>query len=447
MKKLVSSLMCGILAMSLLAGCGGSAATSSASATTDSRSSASSGATGGETVNTVATSGQKSTKGENINLSVILINGYEFFQDAIDQYCKDNPNVVVDVQTMDTDSYKTLIKTKFASNDAPDIIPVFPEADYFKFYENGYLADLSDMTNVLDRLNNGAIDSFTTEDNGFLGIPFMQQFLLSYYNKDMFEKYGLKAPTTWEELISNCKTLKDNGITPIALGHKDTWVTQILPYSLNATAVQDADPNFYKGTADGTSKFADNAGWLDTLNKYMDLINNGYVNEGSLSLSSEQMYEMFVNKEAAMTFTGTWGDANIYDLKPDFSVGGFPIPAEGGSTGVSVSISGGLGISGNSKYPEEAKKLLTYMLSKESLEKFGGTVLTCFKDVDTDISDAEKECLDMMKGKKGYQYDNTYFASGVQDIMFSSLQEMIGGTKTPEQVLQDMDEATAKANK
>ena len=86
-------------------------------------------------------------------------------------------------------------------------------------------------------------------------------------------------------------------------------------------------------------------------------------------------------------------------------------------------------------------------MSKESLEKFGGTVLTCFEDVDTDISDAEKECLDMMKGKKGYQYDNTYFASGVQDIMFSSLQEMIGGTKTPEQVLQDMDEATAKANK
>lgn len=391
--------------------------------------------------------GNDNNGAEEVTLSVILITGYEFYQNAIDAYCKDNPNVKVEVQTMDTDSYKTIIKTKFASDDAPDIVPIFAEADYFSYYDNGYLADLSDMNETLDRLNSGAIDSFITSDGGVMGIPYVQQFLLAYYNKDLFQQYGLSVPTTYEELMSVCKTLKDNGIIPVAQGHKDTWVTQMLTYSLNATSVQAADPTFYEGTVDGTNKFVENAGWLDTLTKYDQMIKDEYINAGSLSMTSEQMYEMFVTGEAAMTFTGAWGDANIYALNPEFEVGGFPIPAAGGNEGVSTSISGGLGIYGGSDNMDAAKELLTYMLSKETMEAYGGNLITCFSDVDTTISDALLETQSMMAGKKGYQFDNIYFASGVQEIMFASIQEMIDGSKTPLEVLQDMDTATAKANK
>lgn len=338
--------------------------------------------------NSNANNGAGTDSKETIKLSVILITGYEFYQDAIEAYSAEHPEVSIDVQTMDTDSYKTLIKTKLASEDAPDILPVFAEADFLSYYENGYLEDLSDMTETLDRLNNGAINSFMTEDGGVLGIPYVQEFLLAYYNKDLFETYNLSAPTTYEELMNICKTFKDNGIIPVAQGNKDTWVTQILPYSLNATSVQDADPTFYEGTASGQNKFADNPGWLDTLTKYDQMVKDGYINAGSLSMTSEQMYEMFATEEAAMTFTGTWGDINIYALNPTFEVGGFPIPASGGSTGVSTSISGGLGIYGGSKNKEAAKELLGYMLSKEVMEQYGSTLISCFSDVKSDLSNA-----------------------------------------------------------
>ena len=445
--KFISAVLCLTMAPGMAA-CGGSSTATTFSSTAASSSMATTvDASAAETSSEAAESKLTASDGKEVDLSVILINGYEFYQDAIKEYCEKNPNIKVDVQTMDTDSYKTIIKTKFASNDAPDIIPVFPESDYFSYYDNGYLADLSDMTETLDRLNDGAIDSFKTKDSGVLGIPYTQQFLLAYYNKDIFDKYNLKAPTPYEEFLEVCKTLKDNGVTPIAQGFKDTWVTQMFIYSLNATNVQAADPTFYQGTADGTNKFADNKGWLDTLTKLDELVKAGYINDGSLSMTSDQMYEMFNKGEAAMTFTGTWGDTNIYSLNPSFAVGGFPIPAEGGNKGVSVSISGGLGISKDSKNIDEAKKLLTFILSKECMEKYGSTVVTCFKDVNSELSDALKEASNMMKGIPGYQFDNTYFASGVQEIMFSSIQEMIDGSKTPQEVLEDMDAATAKANK
>lgn len=384
---------------------------------------------------------------EDINMSAILITGYECFEGAINEYCELHPNVHVDVQIMDTDSYLVLIKTKLASNDAPDIMPIEAATDYYNYYSNGYLVDCSDMTDMIDRLNAGAISGFTVEDGGVIGLPFVQLFLLAYYNKDMFAEYGLEVPTTWEELMAVCETLKQNGITPIGLGHKTTWVTQMLPFSLNATTVWDADPEFYKGTASGASKYAESAGWLDSLTKYREIIDAGYINEGSLSTSSEQMHEMLMNREVGMIFTGTWDDSAIYALNPDFELGGFLIPASGGSTGASVSINSGYGVSSSSKYPEVAKDVIRFMLSKESLEKYCPSFISCYSDVVAELSPAVQEAAAQLPGKTGYAFDSTFFAPGVQDSMFAGLQELIAGNMTPMEVLEDMDAATAKANK
>jgi raffinose/stachyose/melibiose transport system substrate-binding protein len=447
MKKALVICLCIAMLLPLLA-CGAKTA-SSASAAQSQTAAASTAAssTASASASAAASSQAAGSSDAPVSLSVVLINGYEFWQDALKDYSTQHPNVKLDVQVMDTDSYRTIIKTKLASNDAPDILPIFADADNYAYYDNGYLADLSDMTDTISRLNKGAIDSFVMKDGGVLGIPYVQQFLLAYYNKDMFQKYNLTVPTTWEDFLKCCDTLKKAGVVPISQGNKDTWVLQMIPYSLNATSVQAADPSFYKGTADGTNKFADNAGWLDTLTKYEQLYKSGYINDGSLSMTSDQMYEMFISQKAAMTVTGTWGDTNIFTTNPSFTVGGFPIPAEGGNKGVSVSITGGLGISKSSKNITAAKEVLKYMLSKEVLDKYGSTLNTCYSDTNTTVSDAVKEAAADMSGIQGYQFDNTYFANGVQEAMFASLQEMIGGTKTPAQVLEDMDQATAKANK
>ena len=45
-----------------------------------------------------------------------------------------------------------------------------------------------------------------------------------WYNKDLFTQAGIDAPAgTWDELLEQIQTLKDAGITPIAVGAGDKW--------------------------------------------------------------------------------------------------------------------------------------------------------------------------------------------------------------------------------
>ena len=37
------------------------------------------------------------------------------------------------------------------------------------------------------------------------------------YRKPLFEKYGLSVPTTWEEFLQVCETLRDNGEVPYVM--------------------------------------------------------------------------------------------------------------------------------------------------------------------------------------------------------------------------------------
>src|SRR5690606_1526618 len=44
-----------------------------------------------------------------------------------------------------------------------------------------------------------------------------------YYHIDVFEENGLEPPTTWDEFLNVCQTLKDAGVQPIILGARDNF--------------------------------------------------------------------------------------------------------------------------------------------------------------------------------------------------------------------------------
>lgn len=52
-------------------------------------------------------------------------------------------------------------------------------------------------------------------------MPYRPNAEINYYNTDMFEKYGLTPPTTWDELYETAKTLKEQeGIGRLCLKMK-----------------------------------------------------------------------------------------------------------------------------------------------------------------------------------------------------------------------------------
>ena len=56
------------------------------------------------------------------------------------------------------------------------------------------------------------------------GVPFNLGMVGVWYRKSLFEKAGIDGPpATWDEFLADVQTLKDAGITPLAVGEKDKW--------------------------------------------------------------------------------------------------------------------------------------------------------------------------------------------------------------------------------
>ncbi len=126
-----------------------------------------------------------------------------------------------------------------------------------------------------------------------MGVPFV-------YNKKLFNDAGLSAaPTTFDELLSDCAALRKVGITPFGEGNKDgyfgTWFFSLF-------AKQGLDDvgelkNAIIGKSDITSpKFMN---YLDQMHQF---VNAGCLNDNASSLTLNQGYELFGNSEAAMVW-------------------------------------------------------------------------------------------------------------------------------------------------
>lgn len=79
------------------------------------------------------------------------------------------------------------------------------------------------------------------------GLPFSVSLPVGYYNMDILKKGGIsKLPTTWDEVIAACQTMKKNGIkNPIFWGWNITgnWFAQALMWSQDAPIIKDGKLN------------------------------------------------------------------------------------------------------------------------------------------------------------------------------------------------------------
>ena len=168
------------------------------------------------------------------------------------------PNITIEYENAPVDQYQTLIRTRFASGDAPDLLGVFPGTWKEPFVKSGYLMDLSDRPWV-SRLQQGAKDMEST-DGKVYALPLDQNAIGVIYNKKIFADQGLTIPQNWEEFLALCEKLKTADITPLAIGNKDLWVTQLIPYAMAPSAIYRDTPNFDRDMYGGKATFARSLG-------------------------------------------------------------------------------------------------------------------------------------------------------------------------------------------
>lgn len=357
------------------------------------------------------------------------------------------PNIHIQFTTAPTDQYQTVIKTRLAAGDAPDVFGVFPGA-WLGTYgaKPGNLLDLSSEPWVA-HLNSGA-KGVSTYNGKVYALPMSQNVIGVIYNKDLFAQVGATVPTNWDEFLAVCQKFKDAGITPLALGIKDQWVDQLIPYAMAPTSIYQSDPTFDADMYAGKTTFA-NSPWTQMMQDYLSLNQKDFFNSGGLGTTYQQTQDLLVAGKAAMVVNGNWMLAPLEQADAALKLGMFPLPYNkaGQKPWVSASVGEEMGIFAKTKHPTEAKEFVAFWARPDIMKLYldGKKAFPAQNNVTPDLDPAAAEMLPALNAGS-YNFLDQKWPTGVQDVMLKDIQSVFGGTMTINQMLADMDAAFA-ANK
>ncbi|WP_397341012.1 extracellular solute-binding protein [Paenibacillus qinlingensis] len=349
-------------------------------------------------------------------------------------YQAKNPNIKIELDSLNTDQQKLKLKTQAASKEVPDITVVNPAAQMQPFVDAGLFAPLNDMVeqNGLKATFQEGILNWYSFKNNIYALPDGNNIGVVYYNKDLFKQAGIAdVPKTFEEMVADVKILKSKGIQPMAIGEKDSWTGSFL--FMNVLLRTNGGPGFLQAVVDGKKTFNDPA-FTDAVSSFQDLIQAGAFQEGATSFDYNAGENLFKTGKAAMYYMGSWATGGIETSSVNGKVGVFQFPTvkgKGNPDEFMLAPGSAFAVSANSKNLKETKDFLNYFMLNFPKEAFAvkGAVGLAQK-VDGDFkaagySDMAMDVLGLFKKVKGgdLAFDNTMNPGTAQGHL-SSIQNL-----------------------
>ena len=288
------------------------------------------------------------------------------FAQIIEAFENEYPYITVE-QEIVTNDPAAILKARIATDEIPDIFQ--GALDTMDIAQGGYIMDLTGEA-FLDNINGEALmdASFTSQGHTW-ALPIDGSCEGIFYNKDIFARYGLSVPTTLTEFKTVVETLKANGVTPFALGFKDSWTIKPITLIAVSPAVYAKDPEWNAHKTAGEKSFATDEGWKTTF----ELLKYVYEN-GNTATAYDTDYNgacaMIANGEAAMMFQGLWALEPIKSVNENVNIGmmAIPVSEDAADTKLFQFPDFGLSVSAKTEHPEECKLFLSYLTRKETAE-------------------------------------------------------------------------------
>lgn len=199
------------------------------------------------------------------------------------------------------------------SDEAPDVMEYNKgNATAGLLASQGLLTNLNDYVSKYkwDKKVSGTLaDTGKYDDKGVMGsgdwygITNYGEDVVMYYNKDMFDKYGIEIPKTLDELKSAMQKFVDNGVTPISEGAAE-YPLQHLWWQLVLSKANDKFVKAYE-MYDGDVDWQGEATTYAT-QTIKDWVDKGYISKDCTGIKAEDAGQSFMNGTYPMFFSGTW---------------------------------------------------------------------------------------------------------------------------------------------
>jgi len=131
--------------------------------------------------------------------------------------------VSIKINTTDHNTFQNNINS-YLQGTPDDLFTWFAGYRLQVFAKQGLINQIDD---VWDKIGSNFSDSAKAlskgQDGHYYFVPIYNYPWVVFYNKSTFSKNGYEVPKTWDELITLCKQMKKDGLTPFAFGQKDGW--------------------------------------------------------------------------------------------------------------------------------------------------------------------------------------------------------------------------------
>lgn len=289
----------------------------------------------------------------------------EAFNKLNSEFNKEYPNIKVVYEPIKATEYDKSIITNFSANAAPDILYVRPFDRGENLFETGNIIELDDakipnLKNVSDTQKKVYMD----KNGKIFAVPYIYVSYGFMYNKNIFDKYSLKEPETWDEFYAILNTLKSKGVIPLALGTKDSWVINEVVSNGNYQNFTNGE-EWRQAMLKGTKDFKD-AGFVNNLRnlaKWKDYLPEAYSTVGYV-----EAQQLFLSGKAAIFSAGSWEIGYFASQNPSFEIGmfGSPVVKKGDKKWIGFNGGAGIGVSKDTKNLNEALIYINWLMSEKA---------------------------------------------------------------------------------
>ncbi len=381
------------------------------------------------------------------------------WQDMANAFMAEHPNVTIEITVMENEAFKAALQTNLQAGDVPDLFQSWGGGGLREQAEAGLVQDITDASSgFIGDLNEGAVGLYQVDGVQY-GIPFNLGMVGFWYNQDLFAQAGIDGPpATWDELLEDVQTLKDAGITPIAVGAGDKWPAHFYYSYLMireggeaAMAQVTEDLDFNKPE------------FVEAGNQLQRLIDLEPFQPGFLAApwdAPDGESGTIGTGQAAMSLMGQWGpgayanqsgigtpeDPIAERLPGEF--GWFPFPTvEGGAGQPTDAFGGGDGFAVGKDAEPEAVEFLEFITSVDNARIVGatGTTLPVTKGAEDSITDPYQQQVLAGLGQASFVqlYLDQYFTPELGAAVNDAVATLFAGEATPEELTQAITDAAA----
>lgn len=369
----------------------------------------------------------------------------------ITTFNEQNPDIEVTREEQPTATMRDTIRTAIDADAGPDVL----------YYDTGPgfagvlaragmllpLDDAYDQYGWRERILPIAQER-TTFDGKTYGIGNAIEAVGVFYNKRLFEEYGVTEPATHDDLLALCETLKAADLAPIAFGNQGKWAAG---HNFSVLAGNVAGKDKLAAAISGEVPWNDPDFVRAIQIAMVDLLPN--YNSDVNAITYDDANLLFYSGQAVMHMTGTWmiGGYTNPENMPD-PVGFFFYPSVNNKP---IAPPAGLGsgyfVSQKVKNPEAALKFLDFLFSEAAapvwLEQLAIIPPLQLDGSKYNISELLAFALQQLQQNAdtmGFNID-VLTPDNFNTMMFDGFQEVLNGTKSAEQQADDLEAAMQEA--